>query len=220
QGEAGAPATPAASTDPENPFPKAVKVPPGILDGGVEWFNTSQPLDLSELRGKVVLLDFWTYCCINCMHILPELKKLEQAYPNELVVIGVHSAKFEGEKETKNIEDAILRYEIEHPVINDADHGVWNAFGVNSWPTIVLLDPEGLELGRHSGEFKFESMDAVIKELVPIYREEKLLDETPIRFELLAERQAKSALRYPGKILTDDAGKRVFIADSNHNRIV
>ena len=81
-----------------------------------------KPLTKADLKGKFVLLDFWTYCCINCMHILPELKKLEQQFPNNLVVIGVHSAKFETEKDTENIREAILRYEIEHPVINDADH--------------------------------------------------------------------------------------------------
>ena len=84
-----------------------------------EWLNTTRPISLADLRGKFVLLDFWTYCCINCMHMLPELKKLEQAYPNELVVIGVHSAKFESEQDTENIREAVLRYEIEHPVVND-----------------------------------------------------------------------------------------------------
>ena len=75
-----------------------------------------------------MLLDFWTYCCINCMHILPELKKLEHAYPNEIVVIGVHSAKFAGEQDSKNIREAVLRYEIEHPVVNDAEHVIWDKY--------------------------------------------------------------------------------------------
>ncbi len=119
---------------PEHPFPNAVKAP--SLEGGVAWINTAGPLDLKDLRGKFVLLDFWTYCCINCMHILPELKKLEEAYPNELVVIGVHSAKFETEEESQNIPEAVLRYEIEHPVVNDANHEIWNRYGVNSWPSL------------------------------------------------------------------------------------
>jgi len=186
----------------------------------LQWMNTQGPLRKQDLKGKFVLLDFWTYCCINCMHILPELKKLEQAFPNELVVIGVHSAKFDGEKDSQNISDAILRYEIEHPVVNDSEREIWNNFAVQSWPTIVLLDPEGYELGRHSGEFRFEMLAPVFKEYIPIYREHGLLDLTPIRFDLLAHRQEPTPLRYPGKVLTDDAGKRVFIADSNHNRIV
>ncbi|HID20935.1 MAG TPA: redoxin domain-containing protein, partial [Planctomycetaceae bacterium] len=68
------------------------------MDGGTDWLNTSRELSLHELRGKVVLLDFWTYCCINCMHVLPDLKYLEKKYAKQLVVIGVHSAKFENEK--------------------------------------------------------------------------------------------------------------------------
>src|SRR5919199_545980 len=83
----------------------------------LQWLNTDKPLSLRDLRGKIVLLDFWTYCCINCMHIIPDLKKLEAKYPNELAVIGVHSAKFQNEKDSENIRSAILRYEIEHPVI-------------------------------------------------------------------------------------------------------
>ena len=115
-------AEPAAG--PQHPFAHRVNIPDFPKD--MEWLNVAGPLRKQDVKGKFVLLDFWTYCCINCMHILPELKKLEQAYPNQLVVIGVHSAKFETEKGTKNIEEAILRYEIEHPVVNDADHKIWD----------------------------------------------------------------------------------------------
>jgi thiol-disulfide isomerase/thioredoxin len=94
------------------------------LDGGLAWLNTAGPIKMADLKGKIVLLDFWTLCCINCIHIMPDLAKLEKKYPNELVVIGVHSAKFESEKDTKNIKQAILRYEIAHPVVNDADHKI------------------------------------------------------------------------------------------------
>lgn len=202
----------------KKPFANARKADEFPKDA--EWLNTGGPIRLRDLKGKFVLLDFWTYCCINCMHILPELKKLEHEFPNELVVIGVHSAKFEGEKETKNIADAILRYEIEHPVVNDADHAIWESFGVQSWPSIVLIDPEGNEVGQHSGEFKAELIEAVLKKAIPYYRENKLLSDTPMRFDLLAERQPKTPLRFPGKVMADGPGKRLFIADSNHNRIV
>src|SRR6185436_7557571 len=120
---------------------------------GLEWIN-SRPLTKNDLKGKFVLLDFWTYCCINCMHILPELKKLEHEFPNNLVVIGVHSAKFKTERETDNIREAILRYEIEHPVINDADMSLWEKYEISSWPTIALIDPEGNLVGKAAGEFK------------------------------------------------------------------
>ncbi|MCS6927823.1 MAG: thioredoxin-like domain-containing protein, partial [Candidatus Binatia bacterium] len=106
---------------------------------GLTWLNTDRPLTLAELRGKVVLLDFWTYCCINCMHILPDLKRLETKYANQLVVIGVHSAKFPNERESDNIRQAILRYEIEHPVVNDREFRIWRQYGVRAWPTLVLI---------------------------------------------------------------------------------
>ena len=157
------------------------------LDGGVGWINTAGPIDLKDLRGKFVVLDFWTYCCINCMHVIPELKKLEHEYPNELVVIGVHSAKFEAEQDSKNIADAVLRYDIEHPVVNDAHQTIWNRYGVDSWPTLVLIDPEGYVLFQNGGEIKADSFDeAFFKKLIPYYRQKGLLDEKPIHFDLAA----------------------------------
>ena len=103
---------------------------------GMQWLNTDKPLRLADLRGKVVLLDFWTYCCINCMHIIPELTALEKKYA-ELVVIGVHSAKFQNEGDVANIRQAILRYEIQHPVVNDRDFHIWRQCGAG------LADADG-----------------------------------------------------------------------------
>jgi DNA-binding beta-propeller fold protein YncE len=136
------------------------------------------------------------------------------------VVIGVHSAKFETEKMTDNIRDAILRYEIEHPVINDADHSLWQTYGVSSWPTIVLIDPEGNFVGSNAGEFKANGVSAIITNALPYYRQQKLLDEKPLTFELEAAKEPSTPLRFPGKILADEQGGRMFISDSNHNRIV
>lgn len=201
-----------------NPFPQTLPAP--SLDGGVAWINAAGPIDLQDLRGKFVLLDFWTYCCINCLHVLPELKKIERAYPSEVVVIGVHSAKFDGEKDSQNIRDAVMRYEIEHPVINDANHVVWDKFGANSWPTICVIDPEGKLVARQSGEVPFEALDAFFKRALPYYRERGLLDETPVRFDLEAYQARRTPLRFPGKLLADEQGNRLFISDSNHNRIV
>src|SRR5262249_32213440 len=107
------------------------------LAGGVGWLNTAGPLRLKDLRGKIVLLDFWTYCCINCIHTLPDLAKLEKKYANQLVVVGVHSAKFDNEKESDHIRKAILRYEINHPVVNDSAMKIWRKYEVESWPTLV-----------------------------------------------------------------------------------
>src|SRR5512140_2606624 len=129
---------------------------------GLEWLNTDHPISLKDLRGKLVLLDFWTFCCINCMHIIPDLKKLEAKYPDELVVIGVHSAKFLTERGTENIRQAILRYEIEHPVINDKDFDVWNQYTASAWPTLVLIDPRGKIIGMTTGEGVYDTYDPVI----------------------------------------------------------
>jgi len=202
----------------ESPFRERVKVPP--FPEGLSWINTAGPIQLSDLRGKFVLVDFWTYCCINCIHILPELKKLETAYPNNLVVIGVHSAKFAAEQDSKNIAEAVLRYRIEHPVVNDSNRVLWDRFGVNAWPTVMLIDPEGYAVWGTSGEITFEQVDAVLKPAVAYYRKRKLLDETPLRFDLEAYKARATPLSFPGKVLADGAGGRLFIADSNHNRIV
>ena len=125
-------------------------VPAPPLSGAGEWMNTAQPLELNALRGKFVLLDFWTYCCINCMHILPELKKLEKKYADSLVVIGVHSAKFATERDAENIRQAILRYGIEHPVVNDSQLVLWRRYAVDVWPSLRVIDPEGNVIAYHS----------------------------------------------------------------------
>jgi DNA-binding beta-propeller fold protein YncE len=214
-------AEPAADAEPpQNPFPNAVEVPAGILEGGTEWLNTPQPLDLKDLKGKIVLLDFWTYCCINCMHVLPDLKYLEEKYPNELVVIGVHSAKFDNEKVSQSIRDAILRYEIQHPVVNDSEMLIWRKFGTRAWPTLALVDPEGRYAGSQSGEGNRELFDTVIQKLIEYHRWKGTLDETPIVFESEASKATPTPLRYPGKVLADPGGQRLFVTDSNHNRIV
>ncbi|RMG42077.1 MAG: hypothetical protein D6725_00240 [Planctomycetota bacterium] len=203
---------------PPNPFPNRIKV--DDIDGGIEWLNTDGPISLKDLRGKIVLLDFWTYCCINCMHVLPDLKFLEQKYRRQLVVIGVHSAKFDTEKNSENIRQAILRYEIEHPVVNDARMIIWRKFGVRAWPTLVLIDPEGYYCGYVSGEGNRELLDRVIAKLIEYHRWKGTLDESPVRFALERRRTRPTPLRYPGKVTVDLRDGRVFVSDSNHNRIV
>ena len=212
--------SPAVPEVPQDPYPNSIPVPAGILDAGSEWLNTSGPIDLKDLRGKVVLLDFWTYCCINCMHVLPDLKYLEQKYANELVVIGVHSAKFDNEKLSRNIRNAILRYEIEHPVVNDSEMTIWQRFGTRAWPTLAVIDPEGRFVGAQGGEGNRELFDQVIEKLVTYHRAKGTLDERPVVFDLESHGSTAAPLRYPGKILADQSSGRLFIADSNHNRIV
>ncbi len=190
------------------------------ITGGRGWLNTEKPLSLAALKGKVVLLDFWTYGCINCIHIIPDLKKLEEKYARQLVVIGVHSAKFENEKETENIRRIILRYEIEHPVYNDADFSVWQSYGVRAWPTQVLIDPAGYVIGAISGEGNYEIIDQVIGKTVDDFRKRGELNEEPLTLALERAKVGDLPLAFPGKVLADAAGDRLFIADSNHNRIV
>ncbi len=193
------------------------------LEGGVAWLNTGRPLTLKDLRGKIVMLDFWTLCCVNCMHIMPDLAKLEKKYANELVVIGVHSAKFENERNSESIRKAILRYELKHPVVNDAELKIWKAYNVNWWPTIILIDPEGIPaLGAASEfQFKFNVLDQAIAALIQKHRRNKTLDERPIRFDTAQFRDKEDTpLYFPGKIVADAKGGRLFIADSTHHRIV
>ena len=144
-----------AGTEPAPEFP-----------AGLDWLNVPQPLTLADLKGKVVLLDFWTYGCINCIHIIPDLERLEAEYADELVVIGVHSAKFTNEGDTENIRQVIARYGLEHPVVNDKDFTVWRQWGANAWPTVVLIDPAGNVVGGHAGEGIYHIFQPVIDSLV------------------------------------------------------
>ncbi|MBA3355956.1 MAG: redoxin domain-containing protein [Pyrinomonadaceae bacterium] len=199
---------------------QGVRVRAPEITGGRGWLNTDKPLSLVALKGKVVLLDFWTYGCINCIHIIPDLKRLEEKYANQLVVIGVHSAKFENEKETENIRRIILRYEIEHPVYNDAEFKVWQSYGVRAWPTQILIDPAGYVIGSISGEGNYDPIDMAIGKAVADFRARGELNEEPLKLSLERAKVGNLPLAFPGKVLADSKGDRLFIADSNHNRIV
>lgn len=185
---------------------------------GMEWLNVARPLSLAELRGKVVLLDFWTYGCINCIHIIPDLKRLEAEYADELVVIGVHSAKFDNEGDTDNIRDIIRRYGLEHPVVNDGDFAVWREWGASAWPTVVLIDPAGNIVGGHAGEGIYPIFQPVIDSLVEEFDGRGLIDRSPIALDV--EQAPDTVLSFPGKVLADPVGGRLFVADTNHHRIV
>ena len=189
------------------------------LAGGVGWIN-SAPIRLEDLRGKVVLLDFWTYCCINCHHVLPDLARLEEKYKNELVVIGVHTAKFFAERDTENIRRKVREYHIKHPVINDAKQTLWDRFGVASWPTLVLLDVDGSYVGSVSGEGHFDILDKAIGRLVREHKVKGDLNVSPVKFFPEIEKPDDTPLLFPGKVVADAAGKRLFIADTAHSRLV
>ncbi|MBC7543833.1 MAG: redoxin domain-containing protein [Candidatus Sericytochromatia bacterium] len=187
---------------------------------GLSWLNTRQPLTLRDLRGKVVLLDFWTYACINCQHVIPDLKRLEAKYPKELVVIGVHSAKFPTEKGTDNIRQAVLRHGVRHAVVNDKDFEIWRRYTVKAWPTLVLIDPAGKIVLQKSGENAFSAFDGAITDVITDFDQRAQLTREPLTLHPETVRASKRPLAYPGKIVADDANHRLIVADTNHNRIV
>ncbi|BBH06476.1 haloacid dehalogenase-like hydrolase family protein [Prunus dulcis] len=190
----------------------------------LDWLNTA-PIKFSrDLKGKVVLLDFWTYCCINCMHVLPDLEFLEKKYKDmPFTVVGVHSAKFDNEKDLEAIRNAVLRYGITHPVVNDGDMYLWRELGVNSWPTFAIVGPNGRLLAQVSGEGRRKDLDDLVEAALLFYGRKKMLDNAPIPLSLEKDndpRLVTSPLKFPGKLAIDVLNNRLFISDSNHNRIV
>lgn len=210
-----------ASTTAKNvDTPTSGRTPAPEFPEGLDWLNVDQPLDLASLRGKVVLLDFWTYGCINCIHIIPDLKRLEAEFPDELVVIGVHSAKFDNEADTDNIRQVTQRYDLRHPVVNDADFAIWDSWGARAWPTIALIDPEGNAVGTHAGEGVYDVVQPVIADLIAEYGAADQIDRTPIALVLERDGSPDTVLSYPGKVYADPSTDRLFIADTGHHRIV
>ena len=192
---------------------KASEFPPDF-----DWINTKEPLSIEKLKGHVIVLDFWTYCCINCMHTLPVLAELEKKYEDQPVVfIGVHSAKFFNEQDRKNIEQAVARYEISHPVIVDKKMAVWNKFGVTGWPTIVIIDPNGTLVYRQSGEGQKDMMEDTIDVLLEKHAKSHTLAREPIKIVKTMQKNS-ATLSFPGKISISN--NRIAISDSNHNRVI
>ena len=152
------------------------------------------------------------------MHIFPQLRKLERKYASELVVVGVHSAKFPTEKETDSLTAAVRRCELEHPVINDAEFRVWQQYSCRAWPTLMFIDPRGNVIGKHEGELTFDQFDTLMSGMVAEFDELGIMQRSPL--PTTPPRGPESALSFPGKVLADEAGGRLFIADTNHNRIV
>ncbi|SRR5579883_64298 len=183
------------------------------------WLNTDQPISLQQLKGRVVILDFWTYCCINCLHILPELKYLEQKYKDSLTVIGVHSAKFDNEKETENIRQALLRYDIEHPVLVDRGFQIWQEYAVRAWPTVMVIDPQGYVIAHFSGEGHRHVLDELIQKLIDEHQKKGTINFQELNLTLAKQQKPLTTpLAFPGKVLATNTS--LFIADTGHHRIV
>ena len=189
------------------------------LPQNYSWLNSDKPLSLKQFRGRVVILHFWTYCCINCLHVLPDLKYLERKYNYSAIVLGIHSAKFDNEKEIENIRQAILRYNIEHPVLIDKDFRVWQEYTVRAYPTFAIVDPQGYLVTSLTGEGKRQILDELIVKLIKQHQEKGTIVFQ--EFELILEKQKETLitpLAFPGKILATDS--KLFIADTGHHRIV
>lgn len=185
--------------------------------------NTKTPLKVADLQGKIVLVDFWTYGCINCMQVIPDLDFLEKKYPNDLVILGVHSAKFDNEKGNFEIKKAAARYGIHHPVINDSKFTIWNAFGVQAWPTLILVAPNGKVYKGYSGEGHRADLDRDIQTLMKDFKG-KISQK---KIEVEADNH-KMTFKFPSKIIevgnfsADGKAARAvyFLTDSSHHQIV
>lgn len=185
-----------------------------LASGGAGgWLNVTRPITAEDMKGRLVLLDFWTYGCINCIHVVPDLKKLEQKFGDSLLVIGVHSAKFKGEQGNERILSAAKRFGLEHPVINDSDFAIWRQFKVEAWPTLVLLGADGQEISRYEGEGHFKDLDRDISKNIS----STVPHEVKVSSLVLKE-QTKSMLSFPARI--KKYGDLLYVADSGNNRIL
>lgn len=185
---------------------------------GRGWLNTGGAnLDLESLRGKIVLLDFWTFCCINCLHVLDELRPLEEKYSDVLVTVGVHSPKFEHEADPDALAAAVERYEIHHPVLDDPELATWKAYTARAWPTLVVIDPEGYIVAHLSGEGHADGLGVLLEELVAEHEEKGTLHRGNGPY--VAPEPTSGTLRFPGKVTRLENGN-YLVVDSGHHRLV
>ncbi len=184
---------------------------------GDVWFGTGgRRLSLADFTGRFLLLDFWTLCCVNCHHVLAELRPIEAEFSDVLTVVGVHSPKFEFEKNPESVLSAVHRHGIEHPVLNDPDMTTWRTYGVRAWPTLVLIDPIGEVVGTWSGEGHGHAITATIQELIPHYESRNQLIRGLSLFT--AEEITESPYLQPGKIELLDS-QHVLISDSGNQSL-
>jgi thiol-disulfide isomerase/thioredoxin len=183
------------------------------LRGRGGWINTDRPLRLADLRGRVVLLDFWTFCCINCIHVIEELRPLEERFGDSLVVIGVHSPKFPHEQDHAAVERAVRRHRIHHPVLDDPDMETWESYAVRAWPTLVVIDPAGKVAAMASGEGHGAAVAGIVADLL------ERVDPAPGPAFTAPRGEPDGLLAFPGKVASDGAG-RIAIADTGHDRVL
>lgn len=183
---------------------------------GRSWLNTGgRELSLEQLRGKIVLLDFWTFCCVNCLHVLDELRELEERFADVLVVVGVHSPKFTHEADPAAVEAAVERHDVRHPVLDDPDLTTWDAYAARAWPTLVVVDPRGYVVAHLAGEGHAHGLAVLLDELVAEHADVLRRGDSPY----VAPPEPDSVLRFPGKALALPGGS-FLVADTAHHRLV
>ncbi|MFV2086198.1 NHL domain-containing thioredoxin family protein [Micromonospora sp. LOL_021] len=185
---------------------------------GRQWLNTDgRELGLRDLRGRVVLLDFWTFCCVNCLHVLDELRPLEEKYTDVLVVIGVHSPKFAHERDPAAVAAAVERYGVSHPVLDDPDLDMWQQYAARAWPTLVLVDPEGYVVATMAGEGHADGLAREIDQLIRTHEAKGTLRRGDGPY--LPPVPADTTLRFPGKAVALDDGA-LLVSDSARHQLV
>ena len=185
---------------------------------GRGWLNTAgRTYTIKDLRGRFVLLDFWTFCCINCLHVLDELREVEEKYADELVVVGVHSPKFEHEADPVALAAAVERYDVRHPVLDDPDLVTWQAYTARAWPTLVLVDPEGYVVAQYAGEGHAHAIDALLAELVDQHRQRGTLQRGDRPY--VPPEPVATDLRFPAKAVALQGGG-FLVADAGHHSLV
>ncbi|MGW0434712.1 NHL domain-containing thioredoxin family protein [Micromonospora sp. NPDC003197] len=185
---------------------------------GRAWLNTGgQDLKLADLRGRFVILDFWTFCCVNCLHVLDELRPLEEKYGDVLVVIGVHSPKFEHERDPDAVVAAVERYGVSHPVLDDPELKTWQQYAARAWPTLSVIDPEGYVVATMAGEGHVEGIGRLLDELIEVHEAKGTLHRGVGPYVPPAE--PTTSLRFPGKAVALDGGN-LLVSDSARHSLV
>ncbi|MFV0128813.1 NHL domain-containing thioredoxin family protein [Streptomyces sp. HMX112] len=200
------------------PAPRRARVRAPELIGKGGWLNTGgKELTLADLRGRTVILDFWTFCCINCLHVLDELRELEERHRDTLVIVGVHSPKFVHEAEHQAVVDAVERYEVHHPVLDDPDLATWKQYAVRAWPTLVVIDPEGYVVAQHAGEGHARAIETLVAELEAEHEAKGTLRRGDGPY--VPPEPVATHLRFPGKALALDGG-HFLVSDTTRHQIV
>ncbi|MFE0679886.1 NHL domain-containing thioredoxin family protein [Streptomyces sp. NPDC058961] len=200
------------------PAPRRARVRAPELIGKGGWLNTGgKELSLAELRGRIVILDFWTFCCINCLHVLDELRELEEKHRDTVVIVGVHSPKFVHEAEHQAVVDAVERYGVEHPVLDDPELATWKQYAVRAWPTLVVIDPEGYVVAQHAGEGHAHAIERLVEELEAEHGAKGTLRRGDGPY--VAPEPVATDLRFPGKAIALPSGN-LLVSDTTRHQLV